>query len=1114
MLLTRFSLNNPVAVTLFFALVGILGVIAFERIGRSILPPVGFPVVSVQAQYPGAAPAEIERLVVAPIEAQARSLPNVERIWSSAEDGVAGIQLRFQFGSNIETDRADAQQAVDAARANLPPDLVAPTLTTQDPSQAPVLEESITSAVLSPRALTDLVENEIAPALRASPGVGMVAISGEVRRQLTVAPRPGALDAVGITPLDLVRAVASAGDVFPGGRLRSTREESTIGVRSSADTVSALRALPVAPPNGSSVRVGDVAAVEDASVPPTELITVDGEPAILLEISRASNASSLRTIAKLTRTFDRLAQQYPLIRFTMLRSDAPYTIAATDGVFQTIGEGIALTVLVMLLFLRSWRNAVIASIAIPTSLCAALIAMWLAGFTINVLSLMGLSLTIGILVDDSIVIVEAIAAAAARGMRPDSAALAGRNELGPAAFAITLVDVAVFAPIAFMTGVVGQFMREFGLMIVFATAFSLLVALTLTPLLAAHWALRERSLRKIGTLPWMLRTAAARRCGAALRAARDRWLECEDGLARRYAQRWLPGALRHRGWAIAAAALACVTALWLLVSGRISTEFSPPVDAGKASVALTFPAGTPLRVSQARASRIAEALLDDGRIRHVVVRSGESFSGNTNVVASNLAQIDALLDDQSASADPIVDRIKQLQGLVADAAITGAGRGMGGTAPVTYSIAGDSGAIDVAAERIAAALRANPLATDVRISSAGVGPRIDVAVDPAKTELLHVAQDDAAQTARIATGGALAARVRTGSGITDVFVQSEAAARGDLDEALRLSVRSADSRTIPLADLSTVTRTAEPRIIEREDGRRIVTVTANTVGSAPIGLVSGPITKALRTPEFLPAGARVEARGDVEQFLETAERIVATLALSMVIVYVILAILYRSYALPLVIMLTVPLAAIGAFGALFLTRAPVNLYSMLGIVMLTGLVAKNGILLVEYAEREWRRGQAASAAMLDAARRRFRPIVMTTLAMVSGMLPLALGHTIGAQYRQALGIVVIGGLSSSLLLTLFIVPVAYVSYRGKRASRPVHRTSPPIIKINASAPMTFAADANESPTTPKGEALPLATITPAKSTPKRLSPTMSPEATRMPSCLAAPGCGWVAAQRL
>ena len=283
--------------------------------------------------------------------------------------------------------------------------------------------------------------------------------------------------------------------------------------------------------------------------------------------------------------------------------------------------------------------------------------------------------------------------------------------------------------------------------------------------------------------------------------------------------------------------------------------------------------------------------------------------------------------------------------------------------------------------------------------------------------------------------------MRAPAGLTDILVRSNAAQAGDLDALLRLPVRSGDGRLIPLADLASITKTVEPSIVEREDGRRVVTVTANTVGAAPIGLVTEPLARMLRDPSFLPEGAHVEARGDVEQFLETAGRIIATLGLSIVIVYVILAILYRSYALPLAIMLTVPLASIGAFGALFATNQPLNLYSMLGIVMLTGLVAKNGILLVEYAERQVRRGEPAYRAMIAAARRRFRPILMTTLAMVAGMLPLALGHTIGAQYRQALGIVVIGGLTSSLLLTLFVVPIAYVRYRAKPGEK-AHSTRP------------------------------------------------------------------------
>src|SRR5580704_4193506 len=1035
MWLTRFSLRNPIAVTLFFVLVGLLGLVAYVRMGRSVLPPIAFPVISIAAPYPGAAPQEIERLVIAPIEEQLRLLPDVDRVSSYAQDGIAAIEVRFRFGSGIETDRANVQQAVDSARPNTPADLVPPVVRERDPSLTPVLQESVTSAILSPRAMSDLVENQVAPALRAAGGVGAVTATGELSRQLTVAPRLGALYEVGGTPLDVLKAVASANDVFPGGRLHLPSQELPIGVRSSADTVADLRMLPVSFPSSNAIRVADVAAVRDSYDDPNVLVTVDGDPAILLSISRARDASSLQIIAVVRRTLRGLEQRYPLLRFTELRSDGPYTVAATNGVFQTIAEGVVLTVLVMLFFLHSWRNALIAAIAIPSSLCAALAAMWIMGFTIDVLSLMGLSLTIGILVDDSIVIIEAIATNATRGLPGDDAALAGRNELGGAALAITLVDVAVFTPIAFMSGLAGQFMREFGLVIVFATAFSLLTSFTLTPLLAARWALRVRAPRRIGTLPWMLRTSTVRAIANAVRVAVASLVEFDRSIGDWYARRWLPAAWRFRKAVAVVTATACASALWLVASGRISTEFSPPTDAGYASASLTFPAGTALERSQRRASRVAARLLDDPRIRHVVVTTGTAFNGVTDVFAGNVAQIDAMLEDQTASGDPVVDRLKTTQPLAPEAQITGAGRGMGGIAPVSYNVVGEPSAVDEAAARIAEALRANPLATDVRTSNGGVGRRIDISVDPGKAMLLGVSTDDAARTARIATGGEIAAKVRTTSGLTNVVVRSDATAHGDLDAVMRTPVRAADARLVPLSDVASIDSTTEPSIIERENGRRIVTVTANTVGSAPIGLVTGPLARRLRDTGFLPAGAVVEARGDLEQFLETAGRIVATLGLSILIVYVILAVLYRSYALPFFVMLTVPLASIGAVGALFITNQPLNLYSMLGIVLLIGLVAKNGILLVEFAEREVRLGENPCAAMIGAARRRYRPILMTTAAMVAGMLPLALGHTIGAQYRQALGIVVIGGLTSSLLLTLFVVPIAYIRYQAGARSK-------------------------------------------------------------------------------
>ena len=383
-----------------------------------------------------------------------------------------------------------------------------------------------------------------------------------------------------------------------------------------------------------------------------------------------------------------------------------------------------------------------------------------------------------------------------------------------------------------------------------------------------------------------------------------------------------------------------------------------------------------------------------------------------------------------------------MKSLVPEAEFAGSGRGMGGTAPIRYTVAGDRLAVDAAAARIANALEAAPFATDVRLSDAGLQPRVQIDIDAVKAATLGVATDDAAQTARLATGGAVASRLRLASGLTDVFVRLDAAQRGDLDAALRTSVRDRSGRLVPLADIAGVRNALQPAIVERENGERVVSVTANAVSGVPIGRVTLPMARELARPGFLPAGVRVAPRGDVELLLDAMAKMGAALALAIATVYGILAILYGSYRLPLVVMTTVPLASIGAFGALYVFRQPLNLYSMLGVVMLVGLVTKNGILLVEYARREFASGAGAEVAMQAAAHRRFRPIVMTTCAMIAGMLPLALGDTIGAEYRQAMGTVVIGGLCSSLFLTLFVVPLAYVRAAPIKTSRRLEVPTP------------------------------------------------------------------------
>jgi len=1052
MFLTRLCLRNPVAVTLLYAFLAVMGAVAFMRMGRGILPPIAFPIVTVSAPYAGAAAVEMERLVIEPLEDQLGRLTGVERISASAQDGTAQISVRFRFGTNLDVARASVQQAANAAQPNLPPDIIAPVVLGDDVTRAPVLEEAVSSAVLSPADLSVLADRTLAPALRTAPGIGGVRVAGALVRQLHVEPREDRLAAVGATMLDLSRAVAGSQVVLAGGRFTTSGEETPIGVRAAAPSAPALAALPFAVPGGPALRVGDVARVSDGFAERSTIARVDGEPAIVIGVTSSGDADGALAIRSARRAFARLAAQWGLVRFEELRSDRPATDAAIDGVLQTLSEGIALTVLVMLVFLRAWRDAAIAAIAIPSSLCAAFATMWALGFTMNVLSLMGLALTIGILVDDSIVVVEAISRSAARGVSGDEAALRGRAEIGGVAVAITLVDVVVFAPIALMSGIVGEFMREFGLVVVIATAFSLFASFTLTPLLAARWSHRPApapGAPKI--LPWTLRGRFATSALAAWRRAVTALGEAERRLTHVYAQRWLAAAWRARKRVLALAAVLCIASLGPVVTGAIPTEFSPPVGRGEVTADLTFPAGTTLAHTDASAARLARRLMDDPAVAHVVTTAGRSSNGSLDVFASDRAEIIVVPVDPSAHGAPLLARIKEMAAVVPDAAVAGAGTGMGGQPALSFHLTGDDPAASaLAASRIAAVLQAQAAATDVRTSSGGYGPRFEIDVDPARALVLGVDPGDAAQTARIASGGAIAAKARVADGLIEVLVRGRAAQNGDLDALRRAAVRAANGTRVPLSAVASIRRSTAPLVIDREDRERIVTVSANARDGAPIGPLTASVAAQVRTPGFLPAGVRIAPRGDVEQFLDTVARIGTALGLSLVGIFAVLAILYRSYALPLVIMATVPLAALGAFGALWAMNAAhaigpgialfdaqtLNLYSMLGIVMLVGLVAKNGILLVEYAERDVRAGAPPLAAMQSAAERRFRAIVMTTAAMIAGMTPLALGQTVGAEYRKALGTVVIGGLSSSLLLTLFVVPLVYVAYRSRVSSPP------------------------------------------------------------------------------
>lgn len=1019
MWLTKFALKQPTVVTLFFVAVLLFGLVGYFSMGQNINPNVQFPAVSIVASYPGASPEEMERLIIRPIEDQLQNVAHIEQVFSRSTEGGASVDVRFKLGTDIASASNDVQQAVNQARPFQPADFNPPVLLKQDTTSQSIFTESVSSTKLSPTELSQLVETEIIPTLRGIKGVGSIQTSGEFTRQVNINPDPSRLAGIGATLLDVSSSVGAGNVNLPGGRLDQGKTEATVGVR--ADIVNPLDIAQIPLSVGGSplgqTRIGDVAIVHDTFADQRLTAKVNTAPAIVLNIGHDSDADTGKTTIAIRAALTDLAAKYPRADMVEIQADQDFLHEAVSGVFQNLLEGILLTALVLLLFLHVWRSAVVVMIAIPTSLLATFFVMWIMGFSIDLLSLMGLSLTIGILVDDSIVVIENITRHREMGKPADEAAVVGRTEIGGAAIAITLVDVVVFAPIAFMSGIVGQFLREYGLVIVTSTMFSLLVSFTLTPLLAAKWAVLRKP--KPTRIPFV--NAFARGF---------------DGARHAYHDKLLPAALRHP-WLVGIGSLALVVLSMLPVGSIIPFEFQPNTEYGTAIANLTYPIGTSLAVSQAGADRIAAKLQAIPGVKDTVVTVG----GDGTYTASVQADLEP---SRRHEEHLLVDCINKMGDLVPGALLVAGGAMNGGGADLAYTITGPTDQLDAAAKKLMSYIKTLPKTTGVNSTSTMTGPRLEVIIDRNKAALLGVSPEAAAMTARSAVGGVIATKIRTDQGLIDAIVQLAPSIRNNVSYLQTIPVRSQSGRLVPLADVATFTWTAEPPVLRRIDRERIVRVFASMLGGAPIGPVDGKVQAKFAEANFLPPGVHVKSEGEASLLQDSMNKIGIALLTSFVLIYMLLVVLYRNYLTPLVIMMSIPVALVGAFGSLTVANLlhgafpdvryfggqTLNIFSMLGIVMLMGLVAKNGILLVDYANTLHAKGLGLKEAMIESASIRFRPIVMTTAAMIFGMLPLALGFTEGAEFRKSMGTVIIGGLTSSLFLTLFLVPVVYQGLVG------------------------------------------------------------------------------------
>jgi HAE1 family hydrophobic/amphiphilic exporter-1 len=1023
MWLTKLFVSRPPLVTVFLCLVLLAGLVAGSTLVIQQFPSADVPSVQVLLTYPGASTTEMRDAVVRPLEDQLAGTPNLADLQTSIEPGQASIVGVFTLDSDQNDDLVQIQGRVQNATHSLPNDIQAPQISLYNPSEAVVVSLMLRSHSLSTGDLSSLTINKVVPALEQVPGVSFVQTNGVVTPSIQVSVDPGKMASSGASITDLISTITNNNVRSPGGIVYSKNRETNLDVRGDIQDVPTVSNLLLAVSGAATsstdpwqtqsryLRVGDVADVTDTYETQRVFSYSGGTNAITLNIQKSADVSEVTTAKNIENALPELRSTYPDVEFSTVNMQSTYTQEQLVGVFRTLAEAVVFTGLVMLFFLRSWRNAIVVMIAIPTSLLVTLTAMHLAHFTLDTVSLLAMTLIIGILVDDSIVVLENVERHHVRGVGPVMAAIMGRSEIGLAAIVITLVDVVVFLPISFLPGAVGLFLREFGLVVTVATLTSLFVSFTLTPTLAGRWALLST------WKPWGII---------------DRFTRSFDRLRDGYADHMLTWGLRNGTAVVAISLLSFLFAIILLPLGLVGFEYIPPVDRGELYITLRFPSGTPIDVTR-RGVLAAE---------HIVTQSAD-VKAETATAGAYLGQLSGFINDASVGQIDVFLRSRRGQstaqwaasfqndiakavGAAAVTAVPATSTTGGNGQPIDEIIAATTGSPAGVAAKVLDALRATPGAIDVTSSDSANSPQYEISFDRDRARVLNVSVGTAATAIEAAFAGDLATQFTGPDGLKDVLVTYPLSSQNSIEGVLAIPIRTTGGNIIHVGDIAKLTPQPAPPIILRINRKDVIYLGANVAPGYLLSNVQRDFAKRLAKLD-LPSTISVtpQVGGNQSALSNTLQGMSIALMLSTVLVYLLMVALYNSYRTPFIIMFAVPVAAVGALGSLALTHQTLNLFSLIGTVLLIGLVTKNGILLVDFANARQREGLDRVAAIREAARERFRPIMMTTIAMIAGMLPLALALDPGAQAAMSLGTVVIGGLLSSLLLTLLLVPVVY-----------------------------------------------------------------------------------------
>lgn len=991
--ISAWSIRHPVPSLVLFMVLMALGYFSFQELAITRFPNIDVPIIQVRIYQSGAAPSELETQVTKKIEDAVAGVNGVKHMTSTVTEGSSLTIIEFRLEINQDRALNDVKDAIARIRSELPRTIEEPITSRLEIEGLPILTYSARAPAMTPEELSWFVDDTVVRAVQGVKGVSQIQRIGGVEREIRISLDADRLLAYGITAGDVNRQIRATNVDLAGGRGEIGGREQAIRTLAGKHSVEELAGTMIALPQGRKVRLDQLGTVTDSIAEQRTFATLDGRPVVAFAISRAKGASDTVVAAGVDKTVDQLRAKYPQVELAKIDNTVEYTLGVYRSTMTSMIEGAVLAIIVVLIFLRDWRATIIAAVALPLSAVPTFWAMQAMGFSLNLVSLLAITIVIGILVDDAIVEIENIVRHMRMGKSPYRAALQAADEIGLAVIAITFTIIAVFTPVSFMGGIAGQYFKQFGLVVAAAVFFSLLVARLITPMLAAYFLRHSHHVDKEG---WLLRTYT----------------------------RLVGWSVAHRFKAVGLGLLifaASVGSFYLLPSA-----FLPQEDSGRQLLAIELPPGSRLEDTRMVTGAVASRIRQRPEVRSVFVNGGNLLGSGAEVRKATLI-INLVPKDQR----------KLNQGQIKQAI----GHDLAGMPDMRYWFLNDDGQRQfqlVVAGRDAAAVNkaaagltseAKRLPQLANVVSTAELDRPELRVYP-KTEIaadLGVSTEAISEAVRIATIGDIAANLAkfdVGDRQVPIRVQLDEKARANQHILEALKVQTAGGAAVPLASVARFEMSQGPTAIDRYDRTRRIVIGADLVGDAPLGDV---VSQVMQQPAArnLPAGVELRQFGHAEIMGEVFESFAQAMVAGLMMVYAVLVLLFGSFLQPVTILFSLPLSIGGAIVALAIAQKAVSLPVVIGILMLMGIVTKNAIMLADFAVEEMRRGVPRAQAIIDAGRKRARPIIMTTIAMVGGMIPAALAVGSGGEFRSPMAVAVIGGLISSTLLSLVFVPAVF-----------------------------------------------------------------------------------------